>query len=123
MENFERPGDVQTFTPPVGGVTSGGVYQIGQALGVAGKTVTAAEALAGATCGLKIRGVFTVTKVGSQAWTEGALVYWDDGNTRFTTDPTGNRLAGWATEAIGAGAGETTGHVYLDGVARENEAT
>jgi predicted RecA/RadA family phage recombinase len=124
MENYEQRGEVQTSTPPVGGVTSGQPYQIGQKFGIATKTVSAAEALAGATAELLIRGVVTVTKAGTQAWTEGALVYWDDGAREFTTVAAGNLLVGWAVlPEIGAGVTETTGHVYLDGVARDNEAS
>lgn len=113
MTNFVQPGDVQTFVAPSGGVVSGGVYKIGQVVCVAAKDVAQTLNFEG-----KIRGVFTVTKVGSQAWTQGALVYWDNGNTRFTTTAGGNRLAGHAVEAVGAGAGETTGTVYLDGTSR-----
>jgi hypothetical protein len=35
-------------------------------------------------------GVFDITKVGSQAWTVGAKVYWDDTNKRCTTVATDN---------------------------------
>lgn len=117
MENFIQDGEVQTHVAPSGGVLSGGVYQIGQVVGVAAQT--AAEA---ASFQLKIRGVFSVTKVGSQAWTVGALVYFDKDNSRFTTTASGSRLAGWATAAVGSGAGETTGQVYLDGAVRADEA-
>lgn len=124
MENFEQEGAIQTSTPPVGGCTSGQPYQVGQKFGIAAKSVTAAEALAGATVELKVRGVFTVTKAGSQAWTEGAMVYWDDAARVFTTVAAGNRLVGWAAlPEIGAGASLTTGHVYIDGAVRDNEAT
>lgn len=125
MQNFEKEGEIQTFTAPAGGVTSGTPVQIGQALVVPAVTITAAQVTADPTIQFegKIRGVFTVTKAASQAWTEGALVYWDDTNGEFTTTATGNHLAGWATEAAESGAALTTGHVYLDGVAREDEAT
>lgn len=118
MDNFTQPGDVQTFTAPEDGVVSGGVYQIGQAIVVAAAAAAVDEEFEG-----KTRGVFSVTKVGSQAWTEGALVYWDDLNSYFTTTAAGNRLAGWAVAAVGSGSGDTTGLVYLDGVARDNEST
>jgi len=124
MENFEQEGEVQTSTPPTSTVTSGQAYQVGAKLGIAAKSLTAAEVTAGATVELLVEGVFAVTKVGSQAWTEGQLVYWDDTARRFTTVSAGNRLAGWAVlPEIGAGVNETTGHVYLDGCARDNEAT
>jgi predicted RecA/RadA family phage recombinase len=116
--NFTQPGIIVTLTAPTGGVVSGGVYQIGQLLVVA--MADAAETLPfeGRTTG-----VFTVTKIGSQAWSEGDLVYWDDGNTRFTTVEAGHLLAGHAVAAVASGAGDTTGSVRLDGVARLNEAT
>lgn len=124
MENFEQNGEVQTTTPPLSTVTSGQPYQVGAKFGIAAKSLTAAEVTAGGTVELLIEGVFTVTKVGSQAWTEGTLVYWDDANRYFTTTAAGNRLVGWAVlPEVGAGAQEVTGHVYIDGVARDNEAT
>lgn len=125
MQNFEKEGDIQTFVTPAGGVVSGTPVQIGQALAVPAVTITAAQVTADPTIEFEglVRGVFTVVKAASQAWTQGQLIYWDDGNTQFTSDATGNRLAGWATEAATSGASLVTGHVYLDGVARENEAT
>jgi predicted RecA/RadA family phage recombinase len=122
MKYFINAGDVQRFVAPTGGVVSGGVYQVGQAVCVACATVAETLVFEG-----KIRGIFKVTKVGSQAWTEGALVYWDKENTRFTTTASGSRLAGWAVLGAGSampgsGAGETTGYVYLDGTARADEA-
>lgn len=118
MQNFIQPGEVQTFTAPTGGVVSGGVYQIGQVVVVAAADVAQTLPFEG-----KIRGVFEVTKVGSQAWTEGALVYFEDGARAFTTVAGGNHLAGWAVEAVGSGATLTTGKVYLDGVARADEVS
>lgn len=41
-------------------------------------------------------GVFKLTKSGSQAWTVGALVYWDDTNKGCTTVATANLLIGVA---------------------------
>jgi predicted RecA/RadA family phage recombinase len=124
MKNFVQEGDVLTLTTPDGGVVSGGVYQVGQILAVATKTITDAEYDAGETTFEgKIEGVFTVTKAGSQAWAIGALVYWDDGAKNFTTTAAGNLLAGHAVVATGSDSGETTGVVRLDGAARDNEST
>jgi predicted RecA/RadA family phage recombinase len=109
--NFVQPGESIEFTAPSGGVVSGTPKQIGQVLVV--PMVTAAQTV---RFNGMIRGVFTVTKVGSQAWTEGAIVYWDSGNARFTTVGPGNLRAGFATQAVGSGAGATTGEVFLDGV-------
>ena len=58
--------------------------------------------------------VFDITKVGSQAWTVGAKVYWDDTNKRCTTVATDNTLIGVAVEAVASGAGDTIGRVRLN---------
>jgi predicted RecA/RadA family phage recombinase len=131
MKYFSQEGEVLDLTTPVGGVTSGNGYQVGQIFGVACKSITAAEQVADATIKFPalVRGVAQLTKVGSQAWTEGELIYWDDGNARCTSVPTGNRLIGAAvlnpeTGAMpGSGSTVTTGYVYLDGAVRDNEAT
>lgn len=113
MNNFIQPGDSLELTAPSGGVTKGAPKQIGRLL-----VVPAVSALQGARFIGKTTGVFTVTKVGSQAWTEGAVVYWDAGNNRFTTTASTHLQAGTAVAAVGSGSGETTGVVRLDGVAR-----
>ena len=59
-------------------------------------------------------GVFDITKVGSQAWTVGAKVYWDDTNKRCTTVATDNTLIGVAVEAVASGASDTIGRVRLN---------
>jgi predicted RecA/RadA family phage recombinase len=112
MVNYEQPGDFVEFTAPSGGVVSGTPKMIGQILVI--PTVTAAQ---GARFNGAIVGVYKVTKVGSQAWAEGAVVFWN--GTAFTTAGAGNFQAGIATRAVGAGAGETTGYVRLDGIGRE----
>lgn len=118
MDNFISPGDSLTLIAPSGGVTAGTPKQIGQLLVVPTTSASATNPFVG-----KVTGVFSVTKVGSQAWTAGAIVYWDEANDRFTTVATGNLRAGVAVEAVGSGAGETTGKVRLDGVARVQEDT
>jgi predicted RecA/RadA family phage recombinase len=118
MKNFVQPGDSVEFTAPGGGVTSGVGVQIGQLLVI--PTVTAA---AGARFNGLITGVITHAKAPSQAWAEGAVVYWDDANSRFTTSSVGSMQAGVAVVAVGAGAGETTGTVRLDGIGRAHDGT
>jgi predicted RecA/RadA family phage recombinase len=115
MTNFIQPGDAIEFTAPGSGVVSGTPVQIGQVLVVPAVTASSGVRFVG-----KIRGVFSVTKVGSQAWTEGAIVYWDSGNSRFTTSGAGNLRAGFAVEAVGSGASATTGTVFLDGHANDS---
>jgi hypothetical protein len=62
-----------------------------------------------------LTGVFDLTKIGSQAWTVGAKVYWDDTNKRCTTVATDNTLIGVAVDAVAGGAGDTIGRVRLNG--------
>jgi predicted RecA/RadA family phage recombinase len=118
MKNFVQPGESMTYTAPMGGVTSGVGVQIGQILVIAAITAAAGDPFTGITCG-----VISHAKAGSQAWAEGAIVYWDEGNKRFTTVAAGHLQAGTAAAAVGAGAGETTGVVRLDGIGRAQEDT
>ena len=112
MRNYLKPGNTVTLTAPTGGVVSGTAYLIGALL-----VVAQASAAEGAEFEGLAEGVVTLPKVGSQAWTEGAKVYWDNGNARCTTDATAGQLIGVAAAAVGSGAGETTGTVRLNGVA------
>jgi len=114
MTNFVQPGDVIEFTAPSGGVVVGVPKQIGQIVVV--PTVTAAQTVKFNGC---VTGVFDLPKIGSQAWAEGAVVFWDEGNDRCTTAGAGNIQIGICTKAVGSGAGETTGRVRLDGIGRE----
>lgn len=118
MKNFVQPGEAVEYTAPNGGVTSGVPVQIGQLLVIA--TVTAA---AGARFNGLISGVISYAKAGSQAWAEGAIVYWDANPGVFTTVAAGNLQAGTAAVAVGAGADETLGVVRLDGIGRSQEDT
>lgn len=64
-----------------------------------------------------VRGlVKNATKVGSQAWTVGDELYWDNGNTRFTKTAQGSGPIALAASVVGNGAGATTGDVLLLGV-------
>ena len=109
MKNLKAIGDVVALTAPTGGVLSGGFYKIGVLFGAA--IAAAAEA---APFQMKRSGLFEgVTKPGSQAWTEGAKIYWDDTAKKFTTVSTDNFAVGAAAAAVGNGAGATTGDVIL----------
>ncbi len=113
MKNFVQGGEVIQLTAPAGGVVKGAPYLIGSLVVVATETV--AEYLSFSAL---VRGVVSYTKTGTQAWTEGCKVYLDVSPREFTTSAGGNTLCGVAVVATGAGAGETTGVVRLDGVAR-----
>lgn len=104
-------GDVVTFTAPTGGVTAGTPVLIGTLLVIPQETVAETLSFDG-----YVTGVHSVPKVGSQAWTEGAIVYWDNTNHYFTTTSTSNYRGGAAVEAVGSGAGATTGKVRLAGI-------
>ncbi|MCZ7674635.1 MAG: DUF2190 family protein [Roseovarius sp.] len=109
MKNYIQPGNTLTLTAPYA-VTSGDGLLVGSIFGVA-----AGDAASGATVEAALTGVFDLTKIGSQAWTVGAKVYWDDTNKRCTTVATDNTLIGVAVEAVAGGAGDTTGRVRLNG--------
>ena len=111
MKNFVQPGENITVSAPYA-LASGAGALVGALFGVA---ANAAEN--GATVVLKTEGVFDLPKVGSQAWTVGAKVYWDNTNKYLTTTSAGNTLVGVAMAAVGSGAGETTGRARLGIVA------
>lgn len=94
MYNFAQEGNVLEFTAPSGGVTVGVGVKIGSRLVF--PTVTAAEA---AKFNGVVRGVVYADKLAAQAWTEGAVVYWDDSESEFTTVSSTNYLAGVAAKA------------------------
>lgn len=116
MKNFEQLGDVLTLTAPSGGVVGGNFYGIGAFLVCASVTAAAGEKFAG-----KLTGVFSVTKATGQTWSEGEIVYFDDGTGSFTTSAVGNAKAGAAVAA--ALTGDTTGLVRLDGVSHADFST
>ncbi|WP_306120477.1 MULTISPECIES: DUF2190 family protein [unclassified Roseitalea] len=109
MKNYVQPGNTLTLTAPYA-VTSGEGMLVGSIFGVA-----AGDAASGATVEAALTGVFDLTKIGSQAWTVGAKVYWDDTNKRCTTVATDNTPVGVAVEAVAGGAGDTIGRVRLNG--------
>lgn len=117
MRNFIQEGDVLTFTAPSGGVVSGSAYKIGQLLVVATSTVAEGLPFEG-----MVEGVFVLPKTDSQAWAEGALIYWDNTNHCATTTATGNLCVGCAAAAVDSTAGLVTGKVYLPGIPQLDHA-
>ena len=113
MKTFIQPGDTVTITAPAN-VAAGQLVRVGVLAGVAVTT-----ALSGQPVEILTNGVVDVTKVGSQAWTVGAAIYGTGTNTLTATTATtaGNILLGVAVAAVGAGAGETTGRIRLNGSA------
>lgn len=115
MKNYVQPGDVLELTAPVGGVVSDTAYKIGQLLVVALVTAAAGEKFSGTRVG-----VHELPKVSAQAWTEGALVYWDDAAKNVTTVATGKLCIGVAAAA--AANPSATGLVLLNGIGQANAA-
>ena len=111
MKTYVDSGKTVTLTAPAA-VNSGKGILIGSLVGVAQN-----EAGNGGDLVIVTEGIFDLVKVGSQAWTVGAKVYWDASNKRCTTVATDNTLIGVATEAVGSGATLTTGRVRLGIVA------
>lgn len=111
MKNFIARGDAITITAGAD-IASGAGVLAGSIFGVA-----AGDIANGAEGTINLTGVYDLPKVGSQAWTVGAKVYWDAANALCTTVATGNTLIGVAVLAVGSGAGETTGRVRLNGAA------
>lgn len=109
--NYIQPGDTITLAAPYDRTTGQGA-QVGSIFGVALATVLSTVDGEFAT-----KGVWELTKVGSQAWTQGEKIYWDDANKRCTSVATAGMLIGVATEAVGSGAGVVLGNVRLNGVA------
>lgn len=103
------PGDTLEFTAPSGGVTAGVPVLIGDTLVVPTSSVAQGLPFRG-----KSTGLHTVPKAGSQAWSEGVVVYWDNTAKNFTTTATANRRAGIAAAA--AQSSDTTGVVKLAGI-------
>ena len=72
------------------------------------------DAAPGAEVEAQLTGVVEIAKAGTQAWSVGAKVYWDDTNKQATNVATGNTLIGVAVLPVGGTAGETTGRVRLN---------
>lgn len=109
MKNYIQDGDTLTVTAPYA-LSSGLGCLVGSLFGVA-----VSDALISAEVEIKTAGVFDLVKAGSQAWTVGARIYWDDTAKACTTTAASNKLIGVAAAAVGSGAGETIGRVRLTG--------
>jgi predicted RecA/RadA family phage recombinase len=88
-------------------ILSGAVVVIGTKVGVA-----LADIASGATGSVQMAGVFEVNKLSTDVVAQGALLYWDTGNSRMTTTVGSNTLAGYAH--VAAAAAVTTVQVVLN---------
>lgn len=109
-QSYKQPGDVLMLTMPYARATSGLGVKVGAIFGVT------QDAIGNGSAGpVKVTGVHALTKVGSQAWSVGDRIFWDDSNKRLTSVATDGMFVGVCTTAVGSGAGETTGEIKLCG--------
>ncbi|MGY3278131.1 DUF2190 family protein [Bradyrhizobium sp. S3.7.6] len=92
MKNQILPGNTADVAAPYA-VSSGGGCLVGSLFGVA-----AYDAANGATVTLHLEGTFDMAKTSAQAWTVGALIYWDDTAKTVTNVASTNKLIGVATK-------------------------
>lgn len=109
MKNFVQPGNTITLAAPAA-MTSGSGVLVGAIFGIAAHDAASGEPVETVTTG-----VFDLNKVGSEAWSVGDKIYWDNTDKRATKVATDNTLIGVALVAVGSGADETTGRVRLNG--------
>lgn len=107
MKNYVQEGNIITVAAPYA-VASGAGALVGTLFGVAQTAAASGEQVP-----LVVRGVFTLPKAASQAWTVGAAIYWDNTAKVCTTVTTSNTLIGKATAAVANGAGDVLGDVWL----------
>lgn len=92
---FVQPGEVIDYTAGAN-IASGQVVLMGARIGVALKAIANGE-----TGPVQVTGVFNIAKLSTDNMAQGALLYWDNTNSRLTTNASGNTLAGFAAAAAG----------------------
>lgn len=93
---FVQPGEVIDYTAGAN-IASGQVVVMGARIGVALKAIANGE-----TGPMQVTGVFNIAKLSTDNMAQGALLYWDNTNSRLTTTASGNTLAGFAAAAAAA---------------------
>lgn len=94
---YVQPGEVIDYTAGAN-IASGQVVLMTARIGVA-----LAAIANGATGPVQVSGVFNIAKLSTDVVAQGALLYWDNSNSRLTTTASGNTLAGYAVAAAGNG--------------------
>lgn len=109
MKNYVQKGETLTLTAPYA-VSSGGGALVGSVFGVAANDYGNGE-----EGEFQVAGVFDLTREtgASTAFSQGALIYWDNTNKRITKTVGTNKLIGVAVRA--AADGDATGRVRLNG--------
>lgn len=108
MRNFVQPGNTVTVAAPYA-LASGAGALVGTLFGVA-----SGAADNGAEVELVTEGVFELPKLSAQAWTVGAVIYWDNTN-KWCTTVVGSNVAIGKALAVAANP-SATGIVRLSGV-------
>ncbi len=98
MRNFVQAGSTLTIPAPYA-VASGEVVLAGNIIGIATSGATS-----GADVDVTTTGVFTLPKVGADAFTLGATVYFNSTSKLATTTASGNTEIGTAVAAAVAGS-------------------
>lgn len=107
MKNYIQPGCTLELVAPYD-VASGAGAKVGSIFGVATDSV-----LSGASQSFAVEGVFDLAKTTSQAWSQGAPLYWDNSGKLVTTVSTSNLFIGHAV--VAALSADTVGRVRLHG--------
>lgn len=105
MKNYVQPGKVINVIAPAAKTSGDGVL-VGRLFGVATK-----DAGSGAELPIIVEGVVSLPKLSTDVVTIGAVLYWDNTNSRLTLVVTSNFPVGLAVSA--AGNGVTTVWVKL----------
>lgn len=93
---FVQPGEVIDYTAGAN-IASGQVVLMGARIGVALKAIANGE-----TGPMQVTGVFNIAKLSTDNMAQGALLYWDNTNSRLTTTASGTTMAGFAAAAAAA---------------------
>lgn len=107
MKNYIQEGNLVTVPAPADVLSGAGVL-VGSLFGIA-----VHDALSGADVLVQTAGVVEIAKTSAQAWTVGALIYWDNTAKLATSVSTSNKLIGVAVAA--AANPSATGTVRLNG--------
>lgn len=106
MKTYIQDGAVLTLAAPYDRLSGEGAL-----IGAAIFGVAQADVDSGDNGAFVTNGVFTLAKTSAQAWTLGALIYWDNTAKVCTTTSSGNTLIGAAAAA--AVNPSATGQVWL----------
>lgn len=107
MNNFVAEGKTIKYANTGSAISSGDVVVLGAGIGVAVTDIAATTGVGS----VLVEGVVEIAKVSGTAFTQGAKLYWDSGNSELTTTAQGNLAVGVAYEA--AASADTTAKVKL----------